>query len=399
MIAATAVLTASPAVLASPPARGLPRSLTVFSASLTDVSCTDPSTCMAVGWFLAEGGSAVYYTLAEAWDGTRWRIVPTPTPQFLGGGAELTGVACSGPASCIAVGQALVFDASGGRLDPLPFSETWDGSRWTVREMPTLRNTSAVLNSVACTSAADCIGVGSDGPTGSSTDFTLAERWDGSAWSVLTTPPPPTPGGIALQRVSCPGPNRCMAVGYFGYNVGTGTSLTLAERWNGARWRITQTPAPSGSGTLAGVSCTRASVCTAVGEHARPVGSPVRVTLAESWNGLRWTAVRTPNPAGAGAAGLESVSCPGPDSCMATGSWTDRTGEYGFTLAEQWDGTSWKRLGTPSPGSFADELHGVSCAGPAACMAVGDFIGTGDEFTLAEAWDGNGWTLVKTPQP
>ena len=113
---------------------------------------------------------------------------------------------------------------------------------------------------------------------------------------------------------------------------------------------------------------------------------------------MAWKTQPSPNPAGAGQAGFDAVSCPDRASCMATGSSPDQTGENQFTVAEAWDGTSWSLTGTPSPGSFGDELRGVSCV-PSSCMAVGDFTGTGNELTLAEAWNGVKWTVVKTPRP
>jgi hypothetical protein len=84
---------------------------------------------------------------------------------------------------------------------------------------------------------------------------------------------------------------------------------------------------------------------------------------------------------------------------MATGSWNDHTGEYEFTLAETWNGSGWSLLPTPSPGSFADELRGVSCTNSAACIAVGDFEGTGFGRPLAEAWNGTSWSRVRIPSP
>jgi hypothetical protein len=84
---------------------------------------------------------------------------------------------------------------------------------------------------------------------------------------------------------------------------------------------------------------------------------------------------------------------------MATGGGASGEGESGFTLAESWNGTSWSLVPSPSPGSFSDELRGVSCTSPGSCMAVGDFEGTGNQFTLAEAWNGTRWTTVKTPHP
>ena len=32
-------------------------------------------------------------------------------------------------------------------------------------------------------------------------------------------------------------------------------------------------------------------------------------------------------------------------------------------------------------------------------MAVGDFIGIGNELTLAESWNGTSWNVVNTPHP
>jgi hypothetical protein len=43
------------------------------------------------------------------------------------------------------------------------------------------------------------------------------------------------------------------------------------------------------------------------------------VTLAERWNGRRWSIERTPNPAGAKASELEAVSCAPATTCTAVG--------------------------------------------------------------------------------
>jgi hypothetical protein len=50
----------------------------VLNASLSDVSCTSPSNCMAVGDFV--GGLDNMPALAETWNGTHWTIVKTPHP-------------------------------------------------------------------------------------------------------------------------------------------------------------------------------------------------------------------------------------------------------------------------------------------------------------------------------
>jgi hypothetical protein len=241
--------------------------------------------------------------------------------------------------------------------------------------------------------------VGSQGTLNRPAARTLAEQWNGTAWKVVPTPPPPVPGGTALAAVSCTGPGACMAAGYDGFNTQTGSTRTLAEQWNGARWTVRPTPTPNGSGSLAGVACTAARACLAVGGRLNSGLTLVSATLAEQWNGAAWTVRTTPSPGGANFAGLDSIACTGPKTCMATGGGARQEGESGFTVAESWNGTSWSLLRSPSPGSFSDELAGVSCSGQASCMAVGEDQGIGKEETLAEAWNGTRWRVIPTPRP
>ena len=86
----------------------------------------------------------------------------------------------------------------------------------------------------------------------------------GAGWSVVPSPNPQVPQG-SLSGVSCTSASACTAVG--DYTNTTGTRVTLAERWNGTSWTIQSTPNPTGAkgSSLSGVSCTSASACTAVG--------------------------------------------------------------------------------------------------------------------------------------
>lgn len=64
--------------------------------------------------------------------------------------------------------------------------------------------------------------------------------------------------------MSCASKTACTAVGSY-VNGRSGRGFTLAERWNGSGWSIQQTPSLGGEGYLKGVSCASTSVCTAVG--------------------------------------------------------------------------------------------------------------------------------------
>ena len=176
--------------------------------------------------------------------------------------------------------------------------------------------------------------------------------------------------------------------------------MSLAELWNGARWSVVPSPRPGSDSELHGVSCTFAGTCTAVGFYATGVG--VVRTLAESWNGARWSVMPSPNPGTAGSIrDLRSVSCTSAAACMATGNYFTRRHGPGRTLAESWNGTRWALLPSPSRGSDS-YLQGVSCTSAEACTATGySTIGGpgGPERTLAESWNGTRWALVPSPSP
>jgi hypothetical protein len=66
---------------------------------------------------------------------------------------------------------------------------------------------------VSCLSAKVCIAVGNY-DTGSSAQKTLAERWNGTRWKIQPTPKSTTSSEVALNGVSCSSPARSIAVGY-----------------------------------------------------------------------------------------------------------------------------------------------------------------------------------------
>src|SRR5436190_1284096 len=156
-----------------------------------------------------------------------------------------------------------------------------------------------------------------------------------SGWSIEHTPNPTGGSNSDLSGVSCPSTRACTAVG--GYNKGT-TFVALAERWNGTKWSIKHTPKPTGSSNsaLSGVSCTSARACIAVGSYNN---GTTLVALAERWNGTKWSIQHTPKPTGGSNIGLRGVSCVSARACMAVGSYNN--GTTSVALAERWNGTKW----------------------------------------------------------
>ena len=243
---------------------------------------------------------------------------------------------------------------------------------------PPAPGSDAGLFGVTCASSVDCWAVGTyftnlDPPATQA----LAEHWNGTDWSVVPTPTLPAGQYNFLNAASCADSHDCWAVGDTA-NFGK----TLAEHWNGASWSIVKTRnTASTDNVLNGVSCVSTSDCWATGQGASG-------TLAEQWNGRRWSRAPTPVIAGGsgfayGASGLggNSVACVSSKKCWAVGF----TGSSPSTLAERWNGTSWKIVQTATPeGSDFSDLDAVACAPGGTCWAVGSFDVGGSLQTLAE---------------
>lgn len=109
--------------------------------------------------------------------------------------------------------------------------------------------------------------------------FTLAYRYTGSTWTLQSTPNPSGSAESVLQDISCATETSCTAAGSW-IESGGGSTQTLAEKWNGTSWSIQGTSNPSGSAfsALFGVSC-RGTTCVGVGWSANTSG--VETTLGE----------------------------------------------------------------------------------------------------------------------
>jgi len=62
------------------------------------------------------------------------------------------------------------------------------------------------------------------------TFMTLAEHWNGSSWSVQSTPNPPGATGSNFAGVSCPTTIACLGVGW--YLDASANEFPLAEQYS-----------------------------------------------------------------------------------------------------------------------------------------------------------------------
>lgn len=296
----------------------------------------------------------------------------------------LTGVSCTSTAFCMALGTSdFGFDRLGINIrGPIAtFADRWDGSAWSLLPI-TSAGRSPTLVSLSCTSPTFCVAVGSTrtagrqsfvGPVNAQKSRAVVQVWNGTAWKSQTTPLTAIRGS-ALTGVSCVSSQFCIAVG----SIGMENARVL--RWNGHRWQQLTLPVVKWGPTLSAVSCLAINACTAVGSYdAHETGVADLHPLAERWNGAHWTAAKPPAERDVfhgkpylNFTWLTSVACPSRTSCLATGLAMRTQNIYpqgGF--ADTWNGTRWTTA-TTGIARFSP-LNGVSCVAVDDCYAAGQF--------------------------
>jgi hypothetical protein len=343
-------------------------------SQLVGVSCPSRRLCLAVGYSSPQG--AAYTTLAERWDGRRWRLQSGPRAA---GASVLSAISCASRRSCTAVGYL-----AGGSAAPVPLAEHWDGERWSIQRSPAPAGaTTSYLVAVSCASPRTCTAVGTtDDGTGS--ELGLVERWDGIRWSIEAVPAAPGAPATRLKGISCHGATACVAVGTS--LDPNGNYTTLAERWDGTAWMLEPTPNPSPSfSQLVGVSCPSIGSCEAVGFFTRGTG-PLR-TLAERWDGSSWLVETTPNRRASRTSQIFAVACRSAEACTAAGNFANGRGAF-VTLVERAKHRRWAIQPSPRPlGATNAGFDAVACSYPSRCTAVGYFTDrSGHVRTLAEQY-------------
>jgi hypothetical protein len=316
---------------------------------------------------------------------SHWRVLTrVPGPKR----SELVGVSCTSRAACTAVGDT-IRNSDGENLPPdLPLAERWNGSRWSLQRTATLhKHWYGLLYSVSCSSRMSCSAVGATGVGNGFRSYPLVEQWNGSRWSIQ---PSPHVFEGQLFTVSCGSARSCMAVGI---NPNTGCGA-LAEHWDGHGWSVQRAVYQCNVDQLNGVSCTSASSCAAVGYldvGACDSSSDYFVPVLGFWKRGRWSLHQTSklscrNPKGSNqGATMTAVSCKTASACAAVGIG------YRAPIIERWDGRQWSRQSTALPS--ASELSGISCASRSTCTAVGSRRGS----PLVERWTGAAWSIEQNP--
>ena len=341
---------------------------------LSGVSCASATSCFAVGQYT--NTAAVQATLVERRTGGTWAQVASPNQP----GAKkntLASVSCPAATACFAVGSSVDIEDRAQTL-----IERWNGHSWSIMHSPdnaqTRGSLHVQLSSISCASVKSCFAVGvlydKDG-----TFRTLVEQWTGKGWLILKSPNRTSLGTNTLEGVSCTSAADCWAVGQSSTDSG---ARPMTQHWNGTEWTLVSSPDVPGEvfDDLHAVSCSTPSMCVAVG--ALPTRSSTS-GLVLRWNGTAWSRVTSPDPAGTRGS-LSGVACPSTTKCVAVGTSLLSTGRH-KPLVKTMTGTTWSNgtaaIHTGAKDSF---LNGAECPSPATCLAVGSYHTVGASHTLVE---------------
>lgn len=252
---------------------------------LYSVSATSANDVWAVG--SSDDGKLPSRTLIQHWDGTRWSIVSSPSPdnQF----NELRGVAAISANDAWAVGYR------GGTRNDTPietFILHWDGASWTQFPSANVSGGANQLFGVTAISAGDIWAVGSV------SGAPLALHWNGSSWSVV---PVGVGSGLSTESfasVSGSAGNDVWAVGQ-GKGIFTSQTFATIRHWNGSRWseqlcRAASASNPPDGYEGGGTNAYFTGVSTGASNDVWAVGVIGSGPMILHWDGQAWTAVTHP---------------------------------------------------------------------------------------------------------
>lgn len=316
-----------------------------------------------------------------------WSIIPNAHPNP--GMTELfLGVAAVSANDVWAVGNYL--SSSGGTLGLI---EHWNGKAWSVISHPNLgpNNASEHFKAVAASSTHDVWAVG-DYTYKGAIQRTLAEHWNGSSWSIVTSPNTGS-NWNDFSAITAISPHDVWAVGTF--SSGSEPLQTLTEHWDGATWSVVASPnASSSDNNLLGVAAASMNDIWAVGRYFSLPDSSTQ-PLIEHWNGTAWSIVANPSPGSTSFASYEAITAVSPQDVWAIGSYQNKNNNTIFkTLIEHWDGTTWKIVASPDVQTNSDYLIGVTAISPTNAWTVGATEAEGSQKVLIEHWDGAKWSIV-----
>jgi alpha-tubulin suppressor-like RCC1 family protein len=301
-------------------------------SSFNSVSCTSASDCTAVG---VDGNLYPIYAVES---GGVWSDATDITAGDYAAGSEgFSSVSCTTAINCTAVGN------SGVGIETFPIYSVESGlNEWSPPAVLPISESSGYASGVSCTSPADCTAVGLEVANNSSISqpFNAVESGDGQFEQATVV----AASGVAYySSVSCTSSGNCTAVGDDDQPNGD-SSGDFGDYWlatpiyaveSGSNWgAVTDLTTPAGTGFISGISCSSATICTAVGTDNSDANPIYTVESYAPESGISWS---TPADAtGVGDSNFAAVSCAANTAatlCSAVGNDTNPQPIYATSLA------------------------------------------------------------------
>jgi hypothetical protein len=325
--------------------------------SLQGIAALSPTNVWAVGRTLGAGNGE----LAVHWDGSSWQRVSLPKPG--GSDSFLWSVAGHAAGDVWAVGDWQKTAAGPER----PLTEHWNGTRWRIVPSPHPRSSSRLL-AVAVLSLRNAWAVG--GSTGRGPSRALIEHWNGTRWRIVPSPLHPRHGPDELAGVAAVSPRSVWAVGE---RRQTHWPQPLVLHWNGNGWSRVRSPYPGVGAGLFGVAAAGPRDVWAVGEFqsGRPEQPLAEHWDGRSWRSVpvpafdlnsRYQALAAVAAGSAGVAWAAGYVLEGPIGGPTT---------FEQPLLERWDGASWTPVTPSEPATRGDAFYGLAALSSGDAWAVG----------------------------
>ena len=289
-------------------------------------------------------------------------------------------------------------DPNGPQYAKRTLIQHFNGSTWDIVQSPNPRNdVNSQLHSVVAVSAHDVWAVGSS-HNGSLPSRTLIQHWDGTQWSIVSSPSPDTQFN-ELRSVAALSANDVWAVGYRGGTKSETPIETFILHWDGAGWRQVPSPnIPGGANQLFGITAIASNDLWAVGTAA---GAP----LAMRWNGSAWSIVPVQRNGGLITEKLTAVSSATGNDVWAVGDGKGIFTNQTFATIRHWDGTRWTEK-VCRAASSSNPPEGYEGGGPdayftgVAAAASNNVwaVGVRGSGPMILHWDGRAWTTVTHPR-
>jgi hypothetical protein len=339
-----------------------------YDNNLTAVSAGSATDAWAVGSYYPTNNNNVLAAMAEHYDGNSWTEFPLsnvgPNENSLLGVSELP----SGHAW--AVGYFV-----NAEYQQQTLVQQYTGTSWTVVPSPSPGARQNILYGVAAISDSDVWAVGGS-QDANSVWHTLAEHWNGTAWTVVPTADAGSSGN-QLYAVTAVSSAKVFATGQ--QSGAAFPSTMLVEQWNGKAWSALTTPAdPGGSDLPLGATAT-SSIVSIVGD--RESSTAPYTTFVASGAPSNIGIVTTPN-AGTGENDLFAATTAADGSTWAVGWAIDPSSLVHSTLVEQGVNGTWSVVSSPNGGTGDNGLAGVTAVPGGGLWAVGVTSSNGNFSTL-----------------